>query len=448
MKRLTMPHPLALLVGGIFLAAALTWIIPAGEYDRREDPLTHRSVVVNGTYHAVEAQPVGPLATLVAVPVGIEKGAGVIFFVFLAGGALLVLDRTGVLRSAVDALARGLGHREALIVPVFCLLFGTMGAVENMQEEIIALMPLLLIVSRGVGFDALTAAAMSVGAAMVGAAFSPFNPFQALIAQKLAGLATGSAWPFRMVMLLLALGLWTTATMRHALRTRGAREEKAAAPASTLSRKRAWLVGGIALLSLALFIAGVTRWDWGFEEMGALFFGAGMLAGLVGGLGVTGTAEGFAEGFGQMAYASLLIGFARVISVVLEQGRVMDTIVHGLFTPLAHLPVAASAAGMVAVQGLIHVAVPSVSGQAALTMPVLIPLSDLLGMSRQVTVLAYQTGAGMCELLTPTNGAMMAVIAAAGVPYGKWVRFALPLVAALVLGALLFIALALAINLQ
>jgi uncharacterized ion transporter superfamily protein YfcC len=149
-----------------------------------------------------------------------------------------------------------------------------------------------------------------------------------------------------------------------------------------------------------------------------------------------------------MAYASLLIGFARVISEVLKQGLVMDSIVHGLFLPLEHLPVAVSATGMVFVQAAIHVGVPSVSGQAALTMPVLVPLSDLLGMSRQVTVLAYQTGAGMCEVLTPTNGAMMAVIAAAGVPYGKWMRFAAPLVGILVLGALVSIYIAIAIGLQ
>ena len=448
MRKFTKPHPLALLVGGIFFAAALTWVIPAGEYQRRDDPVSGKSVVVNGTYHRVEAQPVGPMQVLVAIPVGIEQGADIIIFVFLAGGALLVLDRTGVLRAAVDGLSRTLGHRETLIIPVFCLVFGTMGAVENMQEEIIALMPLLLIVTAGVGFDSLTAAAMSVGAAMVGSAFSPFNPFQAIIAMKLAGLPPGSASGFRLVMLLVAMSVWTAATMRYALRTRGPKREKAVAAPRGGSAARSWMAGMIAMAALALFIIGVTRWKWGFEEMGALFFAMGVLAGLVGGLGVNGTAEGFAEGFGQMAYASLLIGFARVIRVVLEQGHVMDTVVYGLFTPLAHVPLVASAAGMVAVQGIIHVAVPSVSGQAALTMPVLVPLSDLLGMSRQVTVLAYQTGSGMCELLTPTNGAMMAVIAAAGVSFDKWMRFALPVVGVLVAGALAAIYLAMVIGLQ
>ena len=443
----TIPHPLALLVGAIVLATALTWVIPPGAYDRREDPATKRTVVVNGTYHRVEPAPVGAGAMLVAIPVGLEKGADVIFFVLLAGGALVVLDRTGALQQALDALARALGENEVLVVPVMCLFFGTMGAVENMQEEIIALMPLLLIVVRGVGFDALTAAMMSAGAAMVGSAFSPINPFQSLIAQRLAGLQPASAWPFRSVMLALAMSFWITITMRRAMRTRGARQHAEARPAGA-SAVRTQVAGWLALTALAIFIAGVTRWDWGFEEMGALFFAMGATVGLVGGLGVKRTSEGFADGFAQVAYASLLIGFARVISVVLEQGRVMDTIVYALFTPLAHLPLMVSAAGMMAAQGLIHVIVPSVSGQAALTMPVLVPLSDLLGMSRQVTVLAYQGGAGLCELITPTNGAMMAVIASAGVTYPQWIKVVLPAVAILAAGALVAIYVALLIGLQ
>ncbi len=128
-----------------------------------------------------------------------------------------------------------------------------------------------------------------------------------------------------------------------------------------------------------------------------------------------------------MAFAAMLIGFARAIYVVLDQGLIVDTIVYGLFTPIANLPVALSAIGMMVVHTAVHVPVPSVSGHAVLTMPVLVPLSDLLGMSRQVIVLAYQYGAGLCDLLTPTNGALMAILATAGVRYEGWVKFAMPL---------------------
>jgi uncharacterized ion transporter superfamily protein YfcC len=179
--------------------------------------------------------------------------------------------------------------------------------------------------------------------------------------------------------------------------------------------------------SFGLFVYGVLRLDWGFDEMNALFFLMGLLAGLVGGLGIAGTAQAFVKGFEAMAFSALLIGFAQAIFIVLRNGLIVDTIVNSLFSPLENLPLTLSAVGMMVMQTVIHFPVPSVSGQAALTLPVLIPLSDLLGLSRQVTVLAFQYGAGLCELLTPTNGALMATLAAAGVRYDKWLKFAIPL---------------------
>jgi uncharacterized ion transporter superfamily protein YfcC len=167
---------------------------------------------------------------------------------------------------------------------------------------------------------------------------------------------------------------------------------------------------------------------------------------LVGGLGAAGTAQAFVTGFTSMAYAAMLIGFARAIFVVLDEGRIIDTIVHALVTPLQALPVVMSALGMLIVQVAVHLPVPSVSGQAVLTMPVLVPMSDLIGLSRQVVVLAYQYGAGLMELLTPTNGALMAVTAAAGVKYGDWLEFAVPLFAALL--ALSAVAIVVAIALR
>ena len=197
-----------------------------------------------------------------------------------------------------------------------------------------------------------------------------------------------------------------------------------------------------------VFIYGLMRLGWDLDQMAALFFVMGVLVGLVGRLGVQGTAGAFAEGFASMAYAAALIGFARAIFVVLSDGHIIDTIVNGVFTPLGRMPVALSALAMMVAQLGLHAPVPSVSGQAVLTMPVLVPLSDLIGMSRQVVVLAYQFGAGLCENVTPTNGALMAVLAAAGVPYGKWLRFAAPwlVILLIVAGAALLAALALGLR--
>jgi uncharacterized ion transporter superfamily protein YfcC len=247
-----------------------------------------------------------------------------------------------------------------------------------------------------------------------------------------------------MAFLLPAMAIWIWGTMRYARKTAGkaggAKEEGAGttAAARTASPARDGAILLVVLVTFVLFVVGARVWGWEFEQFSALFFLMGVAVGLIGALGIGGTAEAFVEGFRSLAYAALLIGFARAIYVVLDQGQIVDSIVQAIFTPLARLPVTLCALGMMAMQALVHVPVPSTSGQAVLTMPVLVPLSDLLGLSRQVTVLAYQYGAGLCELLTPTNGALMAMLAATGVRYEEWLGFVsrllVPLVGLAVIG--------------
>lgn len=317
------------------------------------------------------------------------------------------------------------GDRRALVIPIVSIAFAAGGALENMAEEIIALVPVLMLVTRRLGFDAITAVAMSIGAAGIGAAFSPINPFQVQIAQKVAGLAPLSGWAFRTIVMALALAIWISWTWRHAMRTR--REPQMGEAAHGTMSPRSWTVLLLVLATFVVFIYGVIRLEWDFDQMAALFFAMGIVAGFAGGLGVAGTSEAFVNGFKSMAYAAMLIGFARAIFVALDQGRIVDTIVHGLVAPLQHLPIAACAIAMMGVQAVVHFPVPSVSGQAVLTMPLLVPVSDLIGLSRQVTVLAFQYGAGLTELVTPTNGAVVAVAAASGVKFGDWLSFAVPI---------------------
>jgi uncharacterized ion transporter superfamily protein YfcC len=199
--------------------------------------------------------------------------------------------------------------------------------------------------------------------------------------------------------------------------------------------------------TFGVLVWGIITQGWGFNHMSGLFFGMGIVVGGVAGLGVSGTSEAFARGFRDMALAALLIGFARAIFVVLEDGRIVDTIVHGMVTPLEGLPTHASAVGMVLAQIAIHFPVPSLSGQAVLTMPVLVPLSDLLGISRQVTVLAFQYGAGVSDLIIPTSGSLMAILALAEVRYEDWLRWVLPVWGILVLLGVVGISVAILIGL-
>jgi uncharacterized ion transporter superfamily protein YfcC len=446
-SRIRFPHPLVLLSGAVFLAAAASWVLPAGNYDRVVDEATGRTVVVSGTFHAVEPAPVGPFDALVAMPRGMIHAAEIIFLVFLIGGAFTVVDRAGVLRRGVAWLVNRLGDRTILVIPIIAILFATGGALENMQEEIIALIPALLVLTNRLGYRPMVAVAMSLGAAIVGSAFSPINPFQVGIAQKLAELPLLSGGGFRLVVLAFALSLWITFTMRMA------RATAVKPPVAEVDATEEGLTGrdglilGLVASTFGVLVWGILALEWGFNEMSGLFFGMGILAGAVAGMGVFGTADAFVKGFRDMALAALLIGFARAIFVVLEDGRIVDTIVHAMVTPLEGLPTLASALGMVGAQIAIHFPVPSLSGQAVLTMPVLVPLSDLLGLSRQVTVLTFQYGAGLTDLIIPTSGSLMAILAIAKVRYEDWIRWVLPFWAILILLGAVAIATGIAIGL-
>lgn len=425
-----LPHPLILLIAGVAACAAMTWILPAGEYDRRDDPATGRNVVVAGTYHRVDPAPVGPFAAAVAVPRGFVAAADVIGVVLFVGAAWFIVDRIGTLGRLIAALVGTFGSRGLIAIPVVSLFFATMGALENMQEEIIPLVPALLLLGQGLGVDAVSVVAMSAGAAFIGSAFGPTNPFQAGIAMKLAELPPMSAAPLRWTTFAAALALWVAWTMWYAGRHREwdrrsviQADPKVAGHEVGSASSRDFLILAIAVAPIAAYVYGSVALGWGFNELSGGFLIAGVIAGLLGGLGPTGTTLVYIEGMQAMLPAALIIGVARSLSLVLTDGRVIDTILNGLATPLSNAPAAIAALLMIPFHAIIHVAVPSVSGQAVLTMPILVPLSDLLGIPRDATVLAYQAGAGLTEMLTPTNGGLMAVLLAAGVPYGRWIRF-------------------------
>jgi len=326
------------------------------------------------------------------------------------------------------------------------VLFATGGAVEGMWEEIIALVPVLLLLARRVGFDALTAVAMSLGAAGVGSTFGPVNPFSVGIAQKLAELPLLSGLWFRMAVMIPSLGVWVWGTMRYAARHRLPPAAAEQDDGGGLSPRHALTLVAVAA-TFAFYVYGALQYSWGFDEMSALFLLMGIAVGLLGGLGVTGTSNAFVDGFRSMAFAAMVIGVARAIFVVLDQGRIVDTIIHAMVTPLEQLPASLFAVGMSVVQTVIALPVPSSSGRAVLTMPILVPMSDLLGLSRQVTVLAYQYGPGIAGQVAPTDGALMAILALAGVSYERWLKFCAPLCGALFVMSLVAVVVAAMIGL-
>src|SRR6187402_3447941 len=216
-----LPHPFVLLLAAVLVAVAMTWIVPAGQYERRADAATGRDLVVPGSYARVPQAPIGPMAALLVVPRGIVAGADIILTILLVGGAFALLDATGALGRLVGSLV-GRTRRPRFIVAFVIIAFAALGALENMHEEIIALVPVLLVLSRGLGFGAITALAMSVGAAVVGSAFGPTNPFQTGIALRFSEMPALSQPTLRFGLLIAALVVWIVWTVAMTSRDRGA----------------------------------------------------------------------------------------------------------------------------------------------------------------------------------------------------------------------------------
>lgn len=422
---LKLPHPLLLLLGGVGLAAVLTWLLPAGTYQRLIDPDTQASRVIAGSYQTVTATPVGLLDALVAVPRGFVESADIIALILFVGSAFVLLDQTGALRRLVGALVARVRDRRAVIA-VISLLFATLGALVNSYEEIIAVIPVLLVLSRRIGCGAITALAMSVGAATVGAAFGPTNPFATGIALRYAELPPMTTVGLRLGILIAAVLVWIGWTIHQASRDDIQPKHDPSDAESGAATPRDLLMLLTVLLPFAVYVYGLLYWDWGFNEMSALFLVAGFAVGLMAGYGLENTTKRLLQGMEPMLGAALVVGVARSISLVLSEGQILDTIVHGLAQPLVGLPGELAAMLMVPIHALLHIPVPSNSGQAILAMPVFAPTADILGISRNVAVLAYQTGGVVMDLVTPTNGALLAMLLTAGVPYGRWVCFAGP----------------------
>jgi uncharacterized ion transporter superfamily protein YfcC len=419
-----------LLVGSVVvLAAILTWVLPAGRFQRTRDTQTGRTVVVPGSYKPVPRNPIGPWGVLLSIPQGLNEAAAVVFYIFLAGGALTVIEATGAIGNTLDHLMWRFGKCPLLILLLASLLFLIGGATYQMSEEILALIPVLCALMRRLRLGNEMAVGISLGTAVVAAAFSPFNTFALGIAQPMAELRLFSGAAFRTVVFILAMGVWGGYLAWYATRSRRAvafdSEENPSGHPDQVSKWRPQDIAVLAALNggMLSLVLGAIFLHWDLPQFSAVFVAVGFVAGLAGGLGWHATAEQFAEGFRRLALAAVLVGFARAISVVLANGSVLDTIANALFSPLRHLSLSASAVTMFLSESALAFPMPSESGRAMMSLPILIPLGDLLGLSRQMVVNSFLYTGVTSGLVTPTYGAMLAMLALAGVSYAKWLRF-------------------------
>ncbi len=420
------PNALVIMIVFIIISSLLTYVIPKGEYERITNPETNQVTVVPDSYHAIDKEHLSVFQIFLAIPKGIIDRADLVVLILLIGGCFYVIEKTGALEEGVVFLTLKLKGKEEVALIVVSLLFATGGALIGLQEEIIAMTPVLLYFSARLGYNAFVAVAISYGSAILGASFSPINPFAVVIAQNLAELPFLSGSIYRLLVFLAAFIFYMILIIRYANKNKIEKVDEKVESKENLS-KESIIILGLLAVTFIILIYGMLELNWGFIEMTAEFFILGIIVGLIGKLGINGTSEAYIEGFKTMIFAGIIIGLANSISLILKQGMIIDTIIHGLFTPMQYLPKSLAAVSMLISQALLHLPIPSYSGQAILTMPILLPLSDLIGLSRQVCVLAYQYGAVMMDMLIPTNGGLMAIIAIAGISFNKWFKFAFKL---------------------
>jgi len=431
-KPFKVPHTFVLLFALIIVAVIGSYIIPAGEFDRATDPNSGRTVVVPGTFHRVEQNPQHPFKTFIALQKGSIDAADVVFFVFFVYASFYIVLQTGALHSFIGGLLRALRGKEVVLIPVFMYIFALGGSVFGMFEETFGFIPLFVGLAIAMGYDAI------VGMCMV-------------------FLTVGMG--FRIVSWFVFVTMAVIWTVRYALRIKkdpsksllaGVDMGKLALNHDELVDKKAtgrdrlilaWVVGTIGVL-----IWGVIAKGWYFDELAGLFVIMGIATGLIAGWGPSKIAATFLEGCKDIVFGALVVGLSRGILVVMREAQIIDTVVYAMSQPLAALPRWIAAEGMLVVQTLINFFIPSGSGQAATTMPIMAPLSDLLGISRQTAVLAFQYGDGFSNLLWPTT-LLPVVCSIAKIPIQKWWRFFVPFFGLLLVAQVIFIAVSVMIGL-
>ena len=438
-KKSRMPHIYVLIVGIIFACALASWILPAGEFDRVKNE-AGRMVVVPGTFHTVEPSPVGLFGAIKAVYAGMVNAGSVVFFVFISYASISIIISTGAFNGLVAGLLKLFkGKARVAIIPIFITVIGAASSTIGLFEETLPFIPIFVGIAIAMGYDALVGMAIVALGAGLGYSGAAMNPFTVGIAQGIAEVAPMSGAGYRVICHFAMIAVASAYTMRYALKIQadptkslvyGSDFSKFTMDQSALEEHPFGLKEKLVLLTLALGIVAIVYGSkvhhWYFEELSAVFIIMGVVAAAIMGWGPNRIAEKMASGFSEIAMACMMIGLARGILIVLQQGKIIDTVVYGMSLPLANMPRWVAGEAMLVLQTLLNFLIPSGSGQAATSMPIMAPLSDLLGISRQVAVLAFQFGDGISNVLWPTAFAPV-VCGIAGVRIDRWWKWFVPL---------------------
>lgn len=427
----------ALLLGILLIATLLTYVLPAGEYTRVE--VDGRTSVDPGSFKWLESSPVGLFDMVKAIHTGMVEASNIIFFVLIIGGFFGVLSATGTVDVLITTMARKLSTREKLLIPIMMLFFAAGGSLMGMAEETLAYIPLLIPLALALGFDALTGTAIVLLGASAGFTTAVMNPFTVGIAQGVAELPMFSGMGLRLVLFVIVYLVSVLFVYRYAMKVKKdpslgfygkySRDTASELLDSTakLTNKHKFILGAF-LLNYVVLAFGVIKFQWYITEIAALFVILTIVIGLIGRLSVEKMVQSFTNGSAALIGGALIIGLSRATLVVLNEGHIVDSMLHSVSESIKHVPAYLSVIGMYNFQALIHFILASGSGHAMLTMPIMTPLADLLDITRQTAVLSFSFADGIGNIIFPTAGTLMAGLAIAGIPWTKWAKWVLPLV--------------------
>jgi uncharacterized ion transporter superfamily protein YfcC len=450
------PHAITMLFGIIVLVSVLTYFIPAGSYERVL--IDGRNRVVPNSYQTIASTPIGLLDMFKAIPLGF-KSASEIIFIVLAGGIMFgFMEKSKAVENAVGTMVKKLGlKRKNLIIVIMTFIYGILGVAVGLENNI-AMVPIAAVLSLALGGDLILAAGISVGAMIIGFGLSPINPYTIGTGHKLAELPMFSGALLRSVLCFSALSVMAFYNVRYFNKI-SANPDKSLAKGLNTSdlglskpiqdyamRKNNWLVVGIFIAGLAVILYGVFNLHWFINELSAIFLIVALLCGIASRMSATTMSETVLNAVAVAAPGAFMVGFATTIKVLMEMGNIGDTISYQLAGLLEGLPLYASAICMSISQGVINFFIPSGSGQALATLPVMLPLGESLGLTRQISILAFQIGDGLSNLVNPTLGGLIAMLSMCRVPIDRWIRFIFPVLMTVLSLAFIALTVAVAIN--
>lgn len=439
----------------VLLAAVATWVLPGGHFERRQEEVggSVREVAIPGSFGVQPSRP--QTVQVFTAPIkGFLRLGDIIAFIFLVGGSFYILNETGAIAAGIRQLVVKLKGREFLVIPIVMTFFSFFGAAFGMCEEAMPFVLIFVPLALALGYDSIVGVCLSFLAAGVGFAGAFINPFTLQIAQGLAGVPLLSGMVYRVIIWVVMTALVIAWVMVYAARVKAdprrspmfeldETRRKELSQAQQAHASFSWRDGAclaILFLGIAGMVVGVVQFHWYIVELAGLFFAMGVLAGMAAGMSADRIARAFVAGCKDIAGAALIVGFAGGILVILENGNVMDTLLHAMASVTGKLPSVLAAHVMYLVQMAVNLFIPSGSTKAALTMPLMAPLADLSGITRQTAVLAYQFGDGFTNMIIPTSGVTVGTLAMAKIPFDRWARWHWPMQVAFFAASLIFLA--------